>query len=86
MDTTRVTASEFKEAFSALSEHARHAPVIITEEGHDALVVVSAEEWERLRRRERRAGLTSELPDEWLEAVRQAKVPKEFEELDAELK
>ena len=33
-----------------------------------------AEEWERLKRR----GLTTELPDEWVEAVRGARVPDEF--------
>jgi prevent-host-death family protein len=86
METTRVTASEFQQAFSALSDHARREPVIITQEGHDDLVVMSAEEWERLRRRDRRVGLTSELPDEWLEATRQAKVPDEFAALDDELK
>ena len=82
---TRVTTSEFQKAFGALSHQARREPVIITKQGQDDLVVMSAEELERLRRRDRRAGLTSELPDEWLEAVRQAKVPEEFEELDAEL-
>jgi prevent-host-death family protein len=86
MDTTRVTASEFQQAFNALSDQARRGPVIITDEGHDDLVVISANEWERLRRRDRRAGLTSELPDEWLEAARQAKVPEEFAYLDEELK
>jgi hypothetical protein len=30
--------------------------------------------------------LTSELPDEWVEAVREAKVSEEFAALDAELK
>ena len=52
----------------------------------DSLVVMAAEDWERLRRRDRRSGLTSELPEEWIEAVRQAGVPAEFSHLDAELK
>jgi prevent-host-death family protein len=86
METTRVTASEFQRAFDALSDQARREPIVITEKGQDDLVVMSAEEWERLRRRGRRVGLTSELPDEWLEAARQAKVPEEFAELDDELK
>jgi hypothetical protein len=37
--------------------------------------MMSAEEWERLKRRDRRVGLTTELSDEWVEAVRGAKVP-----------
>lgn len=75
METTRVTASEFLQAFGALSDKARHEPVVITKHGRDSLVVMSAEEWERLKRRDRRVGLTSELGDEWVEAVRAAKVP-----------
>jgi prevent-host-death family protein len=65
---------------------ARREPVVITKHGRDSLVVISADEWERLKRRDRRVGLTSELPDEWVEAVREAKVSEEFAALDAELK
>ena len=83
MQATRVTASEFQQAFGALSDKARHEPVVITKHGRDSLVVMSVEEWERLRRR---VGLTAELPEEWGEAVRNAKVPHEFAHLDADLK
>jgi prevent-host-death family protein len=86
METTRVTASEFQQAFGSLSDKARHEPVVITKHGRDSLVVMSAEEWERLRRRDRRVGLTTELGEEWTEAVRNAQVPAEFAHLDAELK
>jgi PHD/YefM family antitoxin component YafN of YafNO toxin-antitoxin module len=60
--------------------------VIITKHGRDSLVVMSAEEWERLKRRDRRVGLTTELPEEWAEALQKAKVPEELSSLDAELK
>jgi prevent-host-death family protein len=86
MQPTRVNASEFQQAFGALSDKARHEPVIITKHGRDSLVVMSAEEWERLKRRDRRVGLATELPEEWIEAVRGAKVPDEFAHVDAELK
>ena len=86
MQPTKVTASEFQNAFGVLSDRARHEPVIITKHGHDSLVVMAAEEWERLKRRDRRVGLAAELPEEWVEAVRSAKVPEEFAHLDAELK
>ena len=72
MEAVRVTASEFQQSFGALSDKARHEPVVITKHGRDSLVVMPVEEWERLRRR---VGLASELPDEWVEAVRNAKVP-----------
>ncbi len=84
MQNTRVSASEFQQAFGALSDKARHEPVIITKHGRDSLVIMSAEEWERLKRPGRRVGLTAELPEEWVEAVRSAKVPAAawFAELD----
>jgi prevent-host-death family protein len=84
METIRVTASEFQQAFGALSDKARHEPIVITKHGRDSFVVMSAEEWERLKRRDRHVGLTTPLPEEWVEAVRHAKVPDEFAHLDAE--
>ncbi len=86
MQITKVSASEFQQAFGQLSDKARHEPVVITKHGKDSLVVMSAEEWQRLKRRDRQVGLTAELPDEWIEAVRNAKVPDEFAHLDADLK
>ena len=86
MQPTKVTSSEFQQAFGALSDKAGHEPVITTEHGRRSLVVMAAEEWERLKRRDRQVGLTTELPEEWVEAVRHAKVPEEFAHLDTGLK
>ena len=86
MGPTKVTASEFQQAFGMLSDKARHEPVVITKHGRDSLVVMAAEEWARLKRRDRQVGLTTELPEEWVDAVRSAKVPEEFAPLDADLK
>jgi prevent-host-death family protein len=86
MDNTRVTTSEFQRAFSTWTEKAAEEPVTITKEGRDHLVVLSADEYARLKRRDRQVGLASELPEEWVEAVRDAKVPNEYAHLDAELK
>lgn len=86
MPQTKVSASEFQQAFGMLSDKARHEPVVITKHGRDSLVIMSAEEWARLKRRDRQVGLTTEVAEEWVEAVRQAKVPDEFAHLDAELK
>src|SRR5262245_58162212 len=86
MDTFRVTEGEFQRAFDSLSDRALREPVTITKEGRDHLVVLSADEYARLKRRDRRVGLTSELPEEWVEAVRNANVPEEFAARDAEMK
>jgi prevent-host-death family protein len=85
MDTTRVTESEFQRAFGTITEQALRAPVTVTKDGRDHVVVVSAEEFARLKRRDRQVGLAAELPEEWVEAVRRAKVPDEFVHLNAEL-
>jgi prevent-host-death family protein len=71
----RVTASEFQRSFGKLSDQALKEAVAITKQGRDHLVLVSAEEYDRLKRRDRKVGLAGELSDEWLSAVRKARVP-----------
>jgi hypothetical protein len=43
---------------------------------------VTANEFQNAFGRDRRVGLAAELPEEWVEAVRNAKVPEEFAHLD----
>ena len=64
---TRVTATEFKNNVGAFSDAAMREPVIITSHQRDRLVLLSAEEYQRLtgtpkgvsedRRRELREGI-----------------------------
>lgn len=86
MDLTRVTASEFQKAFGALSDKALREPVAITKQGRDHLVVLSAEEYVRLKRRDRIVYAAGDLPEEWLDAVRTARMPDGLEHLNADLK
>ena len=87
MEMIRMTETEVQQGFRALADRARREPVAITTtDGREELVVLSIEEYARLKRRDRRVGLTEDLPEEWVEAVRNAKVPDEFAALDAELK
>jgi len=86
MEMIRMTEGDLQRGLGTLAEKARHEPVTITRDGGDDLVVLSAEEYARLKRRDRRVGLAEDLPEEWVEAVRNAKVPDEFAALDAELK
>ncbi len=86
MTMTRVTASEFQKSIGAVSDRALREPVSITKQGRDHLVLLSAEEYARLKRRDRQVYTVDNLPDEWLEAVRNAKMPDGLEHLDAELK
>jgi hypothetical protein len=88
MEMVRMTEATLQQGFRALADRARREPVTITTpdvttpDGRDGFVVLSAEEYARLKRRDRCVGLT----EEWVEAVRNGKVPDEFAALDAELK
>jgi PHD/YefM family antitoxin component YafN of YafNO toxin-antitoxin module len=73
----RVTTAEFIKHYGALADKALSEPVTITKNGRDRLVVVSAEEYSRLMRRDRRAIRPEDLSDEHLALIAQAEVPAE---------
>jgi prevent-host-death family protein len=81
----RVTTAEFLQNYGTLAEMASTEPVTITENGRDRLVVVSAEEYQRLSRRDRRVIRPDELTDEQIALIATAEVPAEHAHLDAEL-
>ena len=59
--------------------------VTITKNGRERTVLISAEEYERLKRRDRRAIAAGELTDRQIAALREAKVPEQHADLDREL-
>jgi PHD/YefM family antitoxin component YafN of YafNO toxin-antitoxin module len=60
-------------------------PVTITKNGRDRLVLVSAEEYGRLTRRDRRAIRAEDLTAEQVALIARAEVPPEYAYLDAEV-
>jgi prevent-host-death family protein len=84
-DRVRVTASEFHRSFGSLSDKALREPISITKQGRDHLVLMSAEEYERLKRG-RRVGLAEDLPEPVLKLVKQSRMSRRHKNLDAELK
>jgi PHD/YefM family antitoxin component YafN of YafNO toxin-antitoxin module len=50
----RITEAEFQSAINFFSEKAQREPVIITRGGQDYLVLLSADEFMRLKRRDRK--------------------------------
>lgn len=80
----RVTTAEFIKGYGALADRALTEPVTITKNGRDRLVLISAEEYERLRRRDRRAIRAEELTEAEIEAIAAAEVPPGHEHLDEE--
>jgi PHD/YefM family antitoxin component YafN of YafNO toxin-antitoxin module len=60
--------------------------VAITKNGRARTVLISVEEYTRLKRRDRRVIPAGGLSDRQIAALRQAKVPDRYADLDAELK
>lgn len=81
----RVTTVEFIKGYGALADHALTEPVTITKNGRDRLVLLSAQEYERLRRRDRRAILPEELTDAEITAIAAAEVDPRHAPLNDEL-
>ncbi len=81
----RVTTAEFIKSYGALADKAMASPVTITKNGRDRLVLISVEEYERLRQRDRRAVLAEELSEADLALIAKADVPAEHAHLDTEL-
>ncbi len=71
----KVSASELQRSLGSISDNALREAVTITKQGRNHLVLLSYDEYVRLRRRERKVGLAGDLSDEWIDAVRKAEVP-----------
>jgi prevent-host-death family protein len=84
--TMRVTTADFIKHYGSLADRALSEPVTITKNGRDRLVVLSADEYERLKRRDRRVVKAGALTDEEVSLIAKAEVPAEHAHLDEELK
>ena len=82
----RVTTADFIKHYGRLADRALSEPLTITKNGHDRLVVLSAEEYERLKRRERRVVSAGELTEAEVALIAAADVSAEHAHLDDELK
>ena len=82
----RVTTADFIKHYGSLADRALTEPVTITKNGRDRLVVLSAEEYARLKRRDRRVIAAGELTEDEIALIAKAEVPAEHAHLDDELK
>jgi PHD/YefM family antitoxin component YafN of YafNO toxin-antitoxin module len=73
----KVSTAEFIKNYGALADQALKEPVTITKNGRDRLVVLSAEEYARLKRRDRRVVRAGDLSDEDIALIAKAEVPAE---------
>jgi hypothetical protein len=82
----RVSTADFIKNYGALADRALSEPVTITRNGRDRLVVLSAEEYGRLLRRDRRVIAAGELTDDEIARIAAAEFPSEYGHLDDELR
>jgi prevent-host-death family protein len=66
----RVSSAELGREVGRFQDAALHQPVIVTRDGRDLTVMISVEEYRRLKRRDRQVFAAGALPDEMIEAVR----------------
>lgn len=81
-----VTSADFQRNLGLYQDEALKKPVAITKNGRPRTVLISAEEYARLKRRDRRVLEAAEVSERQIAALREAKVPDGFANLDAELK
>ncbi len=82
----KISSAEFQKNFGSLADKALTEPVTITRNGRDRLVLLSVEEYQRLKRRDRRVVRLEDFSDEEMALIAPAEVPAEHTYLDAELK
>lgn len=82
----RVSTAEFIKHYGSLADRALAEPVTITKNGRDRLVVLSAEEFTRLKSRDRQAVRPEELSSAEIALIAAAEMPEGHAELDHELK
>jgi prevent-host-death family protein len=85
-DEVTVSAAEFHRNVGAYQDIALTRPVTITKNGRERTVLLSAQEYARLKRRDRRVIAAGELSDRQVDAIRNARVPDQYAELDKEIR
>jgi len=85
MARVTLSASEFQDRVGEALDRSLSQPVLITKHGRPRNVVLSYEEYERLRARDRRAVRAEDLTDEDIAALEASEMAPGYEHLDAEL-
>jgi len=81
-----VTSAEFQRNLGVYQDKALAQPVTITKNGRERLVLLSVEEYQRLKRRDRRVFRSADMTDEHLAAIERAQMSERHRHLDDELK
>ncbi|MGA1373076.1 MAG: type II toxin-antitoxin system Phd/YefM family antitoxin [Pseudomonadales bacterium] len=86
MEMITISSAEFQRNFGVYQDKALSEPVAITRNGRERLVVVSADEYRRLKRRAREVLPVEALSDAELDAIGRTEMGAHHQHLDLELK
>ncbi len=81
-----VSAAELQRNIGRYQDIALREPVAVTRNGRESCVLLSTDEYKRLKQRDRRVFRAEDLDEETITLIAQSKMPAGFEHLDAELK
>ena len=85
MPNVSVSSAEFLKSYGRISDTAVREPVSITSHGRDRLVLLSAEEYRRLKQNDRVALHPSQLGEDDIRALEMMEFPAEGRAFDHEL-
>lgn len=84
MSTIKISSGDFLRAYGRISEAALREPVTITSHGRERLVLLSADEYRRLKRNDRAALYPWELGEDDLRALEISEPPADAARFDPE--
>jgi prevent-host-death family protein len=82
----KVSSADFIKNYGTLADKALQEPVTITKNGRDRLVLISAQEYSRLKRRDRRVVRLTDFTEEEMALIDATEPAAGDAGLDAELK
>ena len=85
-DIIRVSSTEFGKEVDRYQDVALSQPVMVTRDGRDRTVMISAVEYQRLKRRDRQVFAAGELPEDMIDAISRTEMDPRHQHLDELLK
>jgi len=86
METLKVSAADFQRNIGRYQDIALRQPVAVTRNGRESCVLISVEEFNRLKRRDREVLRISQFTEQDAEHIRNSHPPVEAQAFDDELK
>lgn len=82
----KITSTQFIKTPGAYQDQAQREPVVIMKHNREHTVLLSAQEYQRLKRRDRQVFRVGELSERDMDAIAAARAPAEAAAFDDEIK